>query len=240
MIDNHGGIGKMENLKFTLPNFEGPLDLLLHMVRERKVDIRSIPISQIADEFLHYLEMMREFRIHITADFLRTASTLLFLKSKALLPSLEGKEKEEFEKEKEKFYAEVEEYQKYRELCDTLESFMNSARFLPANARVDPWTEKRLAEALKKSWKLFRSFVKEFRLSERIYELKAPKYSVHKKLEEIQQCDEVELISLLKNCTDKMEMIVVFLAVLELVKRGIFILEGEGILRKVESGAPTR
>ena len=236
----HRETSEMEELKFTLPNFEGPLDLLLHLVREKKVDIRSIPISQIADEFMHYLEIMRQSRIHITADFLRTASTLLFLKSKALLPTLEAHEKEEFEKEKERFYAEVEEYRKYREMCDALGSIMEEMRSFPANVCVDPWTEERLEKALKRSWKLFRNFIKEFRLSERIYELRTPRYSVQKKLEEIKRYHEVELVSLFRECTDKMEMIVVFLAVLELVKRGIFILEEEGVLRKVESGAPTR
>ncbi len=89
----------MEQMKliFTLPEFEGPLDLLLFLVRKHRVDIRSIPITVIADEFIAHIEKMKSLDMVVTSDFLLMASTLLQMKSKALLPRLSPKEAQELE-----------------------------------------------------------------------------------------------------------------------------------------------
>ncbi|MDK2898586.1 MAG: segregation and condensation protein, partial [Thermotoga sp.] len=80
-------------LVFKLPVFEGPLDLLLYLVRKKKVDIRQVPISQLADEFVEYLEHMKRLDMKITSDFLEMASTLMELKSKLLIPRVREEEK---------------------------------------------------------------------------------------------------------------------------------------------------
>ena len=73
---------------FYTPQFEGPIDLLLHLVRKHRVDIRSIPITTIADEFTTYLRRYKSLDIELTSDFLVMAATLMQLKSKAILPRL--------------------------------------------------------------------------------------------------------------------------------------------------------
>jgi segregation and condensation protein A len=70
----------------TLPSFEGPLDLLLHLIREHKLDVLDIPISFITARYLEYLDLMRELNIDLAAEFLVMAATLAHLKSKMLLP----------------------------------------------------------------------------------------------------------------------------------------------------------
>ncbi len=70
----------------ALPNFEGPLDLLLHLIREHKLDILDIPIALITEKYLGHLERMREIDLDIAGEFLVMASTLLHLKSRMLLP----------------------------------------------------------------------------------------------------------------------------------------------------------
>lgn len=72
--------------RIALPNFEGPLDLLLHLIREHRIDILDIPIALITEKYLAHLERMREIDLDIAGEFLVMASTLLHLKSRMLLP----------------------------------------------------------------------------------------------------------------------------------------------------------
>jgi segregation and condensation protein A len=72
--------------RIALPNFEGPLDLLLHLIREHRVDIFDIPIALIVEKYLEYLVRMRELNLDIAGEFLVMASTLAHLKSRMLLP----------------------------------------------------------------------------------------------------------------------------------------------------------
>jgi segregation and condensation protein A len=69
-----------------VPVFEGPLDLLLHLIREHKIDIYDIPIALITRQYLQYLEMMKELNLEIAGEFLLMAATLIHIKSRMLLP----------------------------------------------------------------------------------------------------------------------------------------------------------
>lgn len=84
------GLGEVmaprDAFRVALPSFEGPLDLLLHLIREHKVDILDIPIALITEKYLAHLQRMREIDLDIAGEFLVMASTLLHLKSRMLLP----------------------------------------------------------------------------------------------------------------------------------------------------------
>jgi len=75
-----------EVYSIKLPVFEGPLDLLLHLIRENKVDIYDIPIALITGQYLEYIEMMKELNLDIAGEFLLMAATLIHIKSRMLLP----------------------------------------------------------------------------------------------------------------------------------------------------------
>ena len=75
--------------------FEGPLDLLIHLINKNEVDIFDIPISKIADQYLEYLDMMEALNISVAGDFLVMASTLIYIKSKTLLPNVGDMDDEE-------------------------------------------------------------------------------------------------------------------------------------------------
>ena len=75
-----------DDLKIHLGEFEGPLDLLLHLIRQEQVSIYDIPIARITDEYLRYLRVMQEMDIAVAGDFLVMAATLIELKTKMLLP----------------------------------------------------------------------------------------------------------------------------------------------------------
>ena len=75
-----------DDLKILLGEFEGPLDLLLHLIRQEQVSIYDIPVARITDEYLRYLRVMQEMDIAVAGDFLVMAATLIELKTKMLLP----------------------------------------------------------------------------------------------------------------------------------------------------------
>ncbi len=87
-----------EDYKVRLEVFEGPLDLLLHLIRTQEVDIYDIPIARITDQYLEYLQIMRDLSINVAGEFLLMAATLIYIKSRMLLPAepaLEGEETED-------------------------------------------------------------------------------------------------------------------------------------------------
>ena len=83
-------VAPRDAFRIALPNFEGPLDLLLHLIREHKVDIHDIPIAHITEKYLEHLELMKEINLDIAGEFLVMAATLLHLKSRMLLPREEA------------------------------------------------------------------------------------------------------------------------------------------------------
>ena len=86
----------MADLSLKLTAFEGPLDLLLHLIERDKVDIYDIPIAAVTEQYISYLRSMSEFDMEVASDFLVMAATLLQIKSRMLLPkqSVEGEEEE--------------------------------------------------------------------------------------------------------------------------------------------------
>ncbi len=85
-----------EQYRVRLQNvFEGPMDLLIHLIKKAEVDIYDIPIAQITNQYLDYLEWMKQMNIDFAGDFVLMASTLTHIKSKMLLPVQEGDEEEE-------------------------------------------------------------------------------------------------------------------------------------------------
>lgn len=86
-------------LTIQLESFEGPLDLLLHLIKELKVDIFDIPMVEITNQYFHYLQTMQELRLDIAGDYLLMAATLLEIKSRMLLPKKEIEIEDDFYEE---------------------------------------------------------------------------------------------------------------------------------------------
>ena len=84
-----------QGYEVKLEIFEGPLDLLLHLIRKNEVDIFDIPIATITDQYLQYIDMMKALNMNVAGEFLVMAATLIHIKSKMLLPNYEGEEEEE-------------------------------------------------------------------------------------------------------------------------------------------------
>ena len=100
-----------------IDNFEGPLDLLCHLIDKNKMDIYDIKIKEIADQYIEYLNQMEEMNLDIASEFIMMASTLIYLKSKSLLPKQEEAEEELTEEE---LIQRIIEYKKYKEIIKKL------------------------------------------------------------------------------------------------------------------------
>lgn len=100
-----------------IDNFEGPLDLLCHLIDKNKMDIYDIKINEIADQYIEYLNQMEEMNLDIASEFIMMASTLIYLKSKSLLPKQEEAEEELTEEE---LIQRIIEYKKYKEIIKKL------------------------------------------------------------------------------------------------------------------------
>ena len=98
--------------------FEGPLDLLLHLIHKSEVDVFDIPITTIADQYLAYLDMMKALNISVAGDFLVMASTLIHIKSKMLLPGLN--EGDEGEDPRDEITRPLLEYMRLKEMAEEL------------------------------------------------------------------------------------------------------------------------
>lgn len=104
----------------TIDNFEGPLDLLLHLVKESNIDICDIKIDEITDKYLDYIRKQDELNINVSSSYLVMASELMYIKSKSLLPVIKNDtEEEEEELTRENLINKLIEYKKYKELTPT-------------------------------------------------------------------------------------------------------------------------
>ena len=129
----------LETKKYAIKieNFEGPLDLLCHLIDKNKMNINDIKLNEITDQYIEHINKMEEMNLEVTSEFLVMASTLIYLKSKSLLPK-EGDNEEEISEEE--LLRRIIEYKKYKEITKNLrEMYNNSAiRFykLPDNVEL--------------------------------------------------------------------------------------------------------
>lgn len=107
-------------INIKIPVFEGPFDLLLHLIKEDKIDIYDIPISQITSRYLEYIELMKELNLEVAGEFLVMAATLIHIKSRMLLPPDEEVPQEEQEDPRTELVQKLIEYQKYKEAANEL------------------------------------------------------------------------------------------------------------------------
>ena len=112
---------------FKIESFEGPLDLLLHLIQKNKVEITDIPIAEITEQYMEYLEQMKRFDIEVTGDFLVMAATLLYIKSRMLLPKQKDEDGEEDPRTE--LVDRLVEYAKYKEAVDFLSPRQESGKF---------------------------------------------------------------------------------------------------------------
>jgi segregation and condensation protein A len=110
----------LQDYEIKLEIFEGPMDLLLHLIRKNKVDIYDIPIALIMGQYLKYLDMMRSLNIDVAGDFLEMAATLAYIKSRMLVPRVGSEEEDEEEDPRLELVRPLLEYVKIKEAAQSL------------------------------------------------------------------------------------------------------------------------
>ena len=212
-----------QELTFTLPEFEGSLDLLLFLVKKEEKDIRDIQISKIADEFVDYVRKMQRLDVGVASDFMVMASTLMVLKSKALLTDDEEAQ-QEVKEAKEKLVQQIEEYERVKNLVSLLEEKQKNAdKMFRVKVKKDGYTRKRTVEDLPdKLFLAFKSAYEELKLREKIYKVSGEQYSISERIKYLKDLlmneKHVSIRELFNTARDKIDLIVSFLAILELVK----------------------
>ena len=106
--------------KFSIQNFEGPLDLLVYLISKNKMSIFDISLSELTDEYVAYLNEMNEQNLEVTSEFIVMAATLLDIKARKLLPELESKEDDEEQVSEEDIINRIIEYKKYKEVSNLI------------------------------------------------------------------------------------------------------------------------
>lgn len=123
----------LETKKYSIKidNFEGPLDLLIYLIEKNKMDIYDINLTEITDQYIEYLNAMEEMNLEIASEFLIMASSLLYLKSKKLLPKQEDETEELTEEE---LIRRIIEYKKYKEITKVFkENYLDFSKRIEKN-----------------------------------------------------------------------------------------------------------
>ena len=213
-----------EELKLRLGEFAGPLDLLLHLIKKEQVNIYDIPIARIANEYLRYLQIMKSLDIAIAGDFLVMAAQLLEIKSKMLLPPdpiLDGDEEVEIDPRRELIHRLLE-HQKFKSAAQMLWEKNTIETHVFARGKTE--TDNAAPEINVGMFDLLQTFQKILaRQKEEVQlEIEREEMSLAEMLEnlkaEISKRGKLNLNDFLARTRTRRELILAFLAVLELVK----------------------
>lgn len=220
--------------RVNLSMFEGPLDLLLYLIKKHELDIWDIPIARITQEYLQAIEHMQALNLDIAGEFLVMAATLTTVKSRMLLPvSVEGGETE-VEDPRTELVERLLEYQRYRDVADALskravlgrdvfergQSAINLPEGIPL---VLP--EATLFEMLT----ALQEVLERAKARGHIHHILAERFSVVERIHWLHDClrseERTTFRSLFRSLRSRMEIVLTFLAMLEMVKAGIVVLE---------------
>jgi segregation and condensation protein A len=219
-----------EFYRVNLAVFEGPLDLLLHLIKKNEVEIVDIPIATITEQYLGYLEMLRELSLDVAGEFLVMAATLTLIKSRMLLPPSEDGEEEEEADPRAALVQQLLEYQRYREAALELAERPLLQRDVFVREPVMDAAEDGGSDELPRLqvtvWELleaFRAVLKRAR-PESVHEVVADTISLRDRvrslLHALSVARRLEFESLFADDASRFEIIITFLAMLELMKMG--------------------
>ena len=214
----------------TIDNFEGPLDLLLHLVKESNIDIFDISITLITDKYLEYIN--REDNINISSSYLVMAAELMYLKSKSLLPSANKEEETDEEITREKLINKLLEYKKYKELTPRFKELEEERRkiFIKGPEKISDYTENHFdgEASVDELLEAFKKFLDRKELDKPLETtITSREYSVRERKSGIRNILKIKRRAYLDELFEeynKPYVVVTFLSILEMVKeRDVFV-----------------
>jgi segregation and condensation protein A len=214
--------------KIKLEIFEGPLDLLLYLVKKDHLNVYDIPIAQVTEQYLSYLELMRLLDLNIAGEFLVMAATLIQIKSKMLLPQdPQEVAREEQEDPRLELARRLEEYQRFKEIAQGLRQMEESRQQVFRRPKVEPeipaddgkevYFEASIFDLISVFSKVLKDAPREL-----FYEVVKDEFTIEEKIHQILHLlleePVVNLRALFERAKNKFEIIVSFLAILELIR----------------------
>ncbi len=232
--------------KIKLDIFEGPLDLLLYLVKKDHLNIYDIPVAQVTEQYLAYLELMRLLDLNIAGEFLVMAATLMQIKSRMLLPRDEAiKEEEEEVDPRQELVQRLLEYQRFKEIASELrqrelktkEQFRRRQSMTPSGSALrsgEVYFEASIFDLIN----AFTQALKEGVPRELFYEVIKDEFTVEGKIHDILHLlvnQEVLILTQLFNqAKNKLEIIATFLAILELIRLKEIIIRQKRMFGEIE------
>ncbi|MGL4641955.1 MAG: segregation and condensation protein A [Cetobacterium sp.] len=215
-----------------IDNFEGPLDLLLHLIEKKKMKISEIKISQIIDEYLQFIEKAQSDNLGIKVEFLEIASELLEIKAVSILSVNKEEEKEKDLKRR------LEDYKVFKEVATviaTIECEYNIAYTRGEGRKITKNIPKEFDLTTLKLQDVFNSYVKYLPKDEEYLEIEVEKrYSLKEEMDRIKvilYSAEKTVVDLFRRAENRTHLVYIFLAILDLYRDGIISIEGEGSLK---------
>jgi segregation and condensation protein A len=244
----------LQDYEVKLEIFEGPMDLLIHLIRRNKVDIYDIPIALIMDQYLGYIEMMRSLNIDVAGEFLEMAATLAYIKSRMLVPRTASEDEAQDEDPRMELVRPLLEYARIREAAQTLAGSLQLDRdvYVREIPPEELWghegseeiAEVGLFELLNALQEVLKKAEPEHAMEMTADTLRL-KDRINQLMETLAGVTSVTLHELFSASARKAEMILTFLAILELMRLQIvraFQHQPSGIIRlylAVEDGIAT-
>lgn len=219
----------LERFPVRLEVFEGPLDLLLHLIKKHELDIHDIPIALITKQYLEYLALMEEMQLDVAGDFLVMAATLIHIKSRALLPRPAPEQEEPEEDPREALVRRLVEHQKFKAAAELLHDreTVRSAQLSRPDERIAALAgegldkEPELEVDLFSLMTAFKAVIERARQRPQVY-LPMEQMSIEQRIEQLKvRLAGVEAMGfeeLFDDVAQRSDLIVTFLAILEMIR----------------------
>lgn len=229
-----------KDYKVELDVFEGPLDLLLYLIKRDEIEINDIPIEKITAQYIKYLDLFKMMDLNIAGEFIVMAATLLQIKSRMLLPPIESGEEEE-DDPRDELVKRLIEYKRFKEAADMLQDKEEEqegvfSRLAKPDIEFEE-EEKLLVDA--SIFDLLSAFSAVFERAddETMSEIFEDEFSVGDKIAEIKNVIEIEnkinFSELFMPNVKKAEVFVTFMAILELIKQQMVVIKQEKIFGEI-------
>ncbi|KGN00383.1 segregation and condensation protein A [Clostridium novyi A str. 4570] len=238
------------SLNIKIENFEGPFDLLLHLIKKNEMDIYDIKIYEITTQYLNYINNMKELDLEVTSEFIVIAATLLEIKSKMLLPKQVVEENEEdAEDPRQELINKLLEYKKFKQVADYLMKREATVGFMYSKKPeiIEDIHKDDNVDILKdvtilKLFNIYNDLINTYKNkmnTENVIpkEIALDKFKIEDKMVEISEKlkngSTIGFSKLVNSCEDKIEAIVTFLALLELIKLRVISAIQEGNFKEI-------
>ncbi|MBU5590735.1 segregation/condensation protein A [Clostridium sp. MSJ-4] len=222
----------MNGLNIKISNFEGPFDLLLHLIKKNEMDIYNVKIHQITNQYIQYIKEMQELDLEVTSEFIVMAATLIEIKSRMLLPKMKNSEEEE--NYKEDLVEKLIEYKKFKKAAEYFRKLKGETGEVYSKKPeiIEEKTLKNNEELLKditmlELYNLYSELIQNYinkRNTNNVIEKEIPidRYKIEDKMEHIKiiltEINGTTFSEIMNRCDCKLEVVVTFLALLELIK----------------------